>query len=79
MTAGHVINTFSLLWSSCISSSSSVQHPRSGAQACAGPLADTERLLLGEHLITCQEQFQAPYSLALTASLTRLCALQALS
>lgn len=45
-------------------------------QAYARPLVDTQRLLLGEHLITCQGQLQAPYSLAPTASVTRLCPLQ---
>lgn len=40
---------------------------------------DMQRLLLGEHLITCQEQFQAPYSLGRTASVTRLRIIQAFS
>lgn len=48
-------------------------------QACVGSLIDTHSLLLGEHLITCEEQFQAPYSLSRTASVTRLCIVQAFS
>lgn len=65
MTAGHVINTFKLFSGVPASASSSLQHPRTGVQACARPLVDMQRLLLGEHLITSREQFQAPYSLVL--------------
>lgn len=76
--AGSVTYISSLLWSVCLSSPSSVGYPGSGARACVGSLIDTESLLLGGHLITCQERFQAPYFLSQMASALRLCIVQGL-